>query len=77
MGLDYRAPHLKEDCEKLIHSQVDHGYLVHFSRTGPDEVAEGVILDSGGNGHVKTAYACVAGNAVSYKLVNGDHIVNA
>lgn len=36
-----------------------------------------MILEPGGNGHVKTAYACVAGNAVLYKLVNGNQIVNA
>ena len=36
-----------------------------------------IILEPGGNGHVKSAYACVAGNAVFYKFVNGNEIVNA
>ena len=77
MGLDYRAPHLADDRDKLVHSQVRYGYLVHLTRIGREERAEEIILEPGGNGHVKSAYACVAGNAVFYKLVNGNQIVIA
>ena len=77
MGLDYRAPHLAADRDKLIHSHVPHGYLVHMTRFAPNELANTIILDPGGNGCVKTAYACVTPNAVFYKLVNGDQILNA
>jgi hypothetical protein len=77
MGLDYRAAHLAADRDKLIHSQVPHAYRVHLTRVGPDERATAIILAPGGNGHVKTAFACVGHNGVLYKLVNGDQILNA
>jgi hypothetical protein len=77
MGLDYGPAHLAADRDKLIHSQVPHGYLVHLTRIGPHEQANAIILEPGGNGGFKTAYACVAANAVFYKLVNGNQIVNA
>ena len=34
MGLNYGNGHLASDAEKLLNSQVRHGYLVHFVR-GP------------------------------------------
>jgi hypothetical protein len=73
MGLDYPPAHLAADRDKLIHSRVPHGYLVHLTRCGPNDRANQIILDPGGDCHVKTAYACVplSGGGVSYKLVNG------
>ena len=33
LGLGYWTKHLQDDADKLRHSQVQHPYLVHFSRT--------------------------------------------
>ena len=81
MGLDYGSRHLARDRYKLIHSQVPHGYLVHFTRINRDPVVENIIediiRDPAGNGHVHIAYACVYDNVRRYKLVNDNAIHDA
>lgn len=75
MGLDYGAAHLADDADKLIHSAVPHGYLVHFTRKPRDEEAENRILDPGGGDHVRAAFASVSGGP-RHKLVRGVSIVD-
>jgi hypothetical protein len=74
MGLDYGAGHLMADAEKLINSRVQHGYLVHFTRLGPDRRAEQLVLDPGAEVPVQAAYANT-GSPACYKLVRGTTIL--
>ena len=74
MGLDYGAAHLAEDAEKLINSEVPHGYLVHFTRKTTDEQTEKTIRDPGGFGRIHTAFASVHPRP-RYKFVRGKEIV--
>jgi hypothetical protein len=75
MGLDYSASHLAQDRDKLIHSQVPHGYLVHLLRAPrPDMIAESIVCDRAGNGGLRTAYACVWDALRRYRFLNDDNV---
>ncbi len=46
VGLDYGLNHLSGDHEKLLNSRVESGFLIHFSRDKPRDVAtEDYLLD--------------------------------
>jgi hypothetical protein len=72
MGLDYGAAHLGHDAEKLIQSQVQHGYLVHFTRRAPSGKERELVLNPGGT--TKVAFACPPSG--QYKPVNGTEILS-
>jgi hypothetical protein len=74
VGLDYGAAHLANDCEKLLHSRVLHGYVVHLTREAADRQAEDMVINLGGRGSLKTAFASVRAEVRRYKLTDSDRI---
>ena len=68
LGLDYGAAHLGQDADKLIQSQVQHGYLVHFTRRSATENETRLVLNPGGT--TKVAFASTAAPR-QFKRVNG------
>ncbi len=71
LGLDYGAAHLAQDAEKLIQSQVRHGYLVHFTRRKASDKEIELIRDPGDR--TKVAFASSA-HPGQFKLVNGPDV---
>ena len=71
MGLDYPLSHLQADHEKLVNSEVIAGFLVHFGRKRPRDIAtEQYLLDSG-RVH-RTAYAHHAPDGTcTFKTLDG------
>jgi hypothetical protein len=75
IGLDYGAAHLADDQDKLLHSKVRHGYLLHLTRVGKDNArVNQIIQDPGGEGTIKTAFARVTGSQKFVKFVGDTSI---
>ena len=75
IGLDYGAAHLADDQDKLLHSKVRHGYLLHLTRVGRDNArVNQIIQDPGGDGTIKTAFARIAGSQKFVKSVGDANI---
>ena len=74
MGLDYDAAHLAADGEKLINSEVNYPYLVHFSRECLLEPqAERVLLQPAP--HIKTIYVRTLHGELHYKFLADNNIL--
>jgi hypothetical protein len=56
IGLDYGLDHLRNDHDKLVNSEVEAGFLIHFSRAKPRDLATEEYLLSTKRAH-RTAYA--------------------
>ena len=77
VGLDYGAGHLAKDQDKLLHSCVPNGYLLHLTRVGRDHPRVVEIMNNPFNADgivVKTAFARANGGERSVKFVNGQAI---
>src|SRR5439155_9673589 len=73
MGLDYDFHHLSADCNKLVNSRVEYGYLIHLVREGQrDHRAEDMILRP--PERIRTAYAHVVGGKAFFKLTSDTQI---
>lgn len=71
MGLNYKEGHLSHDAEKLLNSQVLHGYLVHLVREKPHEqTIDETIRRLQTEGTIKVAFARVAKGQKFVKLLN-------
>jgi hypothetical protein len=73
MGLDYyegQTRHLSIDKQKLQHSEVPHGYLIHLVRSGPDTAAEQIIKNTAFDKNIKIAYVAYSSGNISYKHLN-------
>lgn len=71
LGLDYDLNHLQRDRHKLVHSEVPHGYLVDFSRTGrgrPDIVEWVADLGDGGPEVAYAHHALTLGTVAVHPL---------
>jgi hypothetical protein len=77
VGLDYGAAHLDNDCKKLLHSRVPHGYLVHFTRGADDSRAEELVVNPSEGGSLKTAFASVRAGVRRYKRTDSDRITES
>ncbi len=78
IGLDYPFVHLAGDEEKLVNSNVAHGYLVHLTRNmAVDHRVEEIILDPKGGGQIRTAYASINATCRFRKLIADSEISKA
>jgi hypothetical protein len=76
MGLDYGIEHLANDALKLLANKLKFGYIVHFVRDRPrDWQVEKMILGIEHTLGIRTAYACITGNAAVSKKI-GQSIVS-
>jgi hypothetical protein len=59
LGLDYGYKHLHGDIKKLVHNNVKHAYIVHFSRvrTRQSLAIEELIRETTETTNIKTAFA--------------------
>jgi hypothetical protein len=75
MGLKYDAGHLSQDADKLLDSNVQHGYLVHLVRGKPHENAVDLTLKRvRETSTIKVAYARVDRGQRFVKLLDDDTI---
>jgi len=76
MGLNYRDSHLRQDGEKLINSNVRHGYLVHLVREqGHEKAIDDTLASLRGSATIKVAYARVSGGQRFLKRLGDEEII--
>ena len=75
MGMNYDEGHLEDDADKLIHSSVQHGYLVHLLREKPPkETIDCAIETVRQSTTIKVAFARYEGGAKYAKFLNDTEI---
>ena len=75
MGLNYGDSHLSQDAEKLLNSEVRHGYLVHLVRDQRHESAvDSTIARLRDTATIKVAYARVDRGQKFVKLLDEQDI---
>lgn len=78
MGLNYGDSHLSQDAEKLLNSDVRHGYLVHLVREQRHEAAvDSTIARLHATSTIKVAYARVYRGQRFVKLLDESTIRDA
>ena len=71
MGLNYKEGHLSHDAEKLLNSNVEHGYLVHLVREKPHEkIIDQTIDRLRSENTIKVAFARVEKGNKFIKLLD-------
>jgi hypothetical protein len=75
LGLNYDDGHLTKDAEKLLNSQIQHGYLVHLVREMPhDPTINEIIERLRSESTVKVAFARYERGRKYVKLLNDGQI---
>ena len=69
IGLDYGVGHLADDQDKLLHSRVPHGYLLHLTRVGADDARVTEIVEAPGSGSIKAGFARITPSNKFVKFV--------
>jgi hypothetical protein len=71
VGLDYGLDHLRNDHDKLVNSEVESGFLIHFSRAKPRNLNTEDYLLGAERAH-RTAYAHHEPNGIcTFKTLDG------
>jgi hypothetical protein len=74
IGLDYGVGHLADDQDKLLHSRVPHGYLLHLTRVGADDPRVTEIVEDPGSGSIKAGFARITPSNRFVKFVGDARI---
>jgi hypothetical protein len=75
MGMNYDNGHLANDAEKLLNSQVEHGYLVHLMRERPhDDSVDHTIMRLQQECTIRIAFARIEGGKKYLKLLEDPRI---
>jgi hypothetical protein len=75
MGLNYGKGHLSGDAEKLLNSEIRHGYLVHLVRErGHEARVDEIIQELREESSIKIAFARFDGSRRYVKLLGDDMI---